>query len=84
MGRELGKAWGAVDCQASHEREGWVKASKVAETLRRAWQGSQKLWSQSWPLEETQTSPERACLSLPSTFSLRLETAYEIMTLTQM
>ena len=84
MGRELGKAGGAGDCQASPEREGWVKASKVASSLRRVWRGSQKLWSQSWPSEETQASPERTCLSLPSTFSLRLETAYEIMTLTQM
>lgn len=38
MGRELGKAGGAVDCQASPKREGRVEASKVAGNLRRVWQ----------------------------------------------
>lgn len=78
------KAGGAVDCQASPEREGRVEASKVAGNLRRVWQDSQKLWSQSWQSEDTKASPEGAGLGLPSTFSLRLETAYEMMTLTQM
>lgn len=40
MGRELGKAGGAVDCQTSPEREGRVEASKIAGNLRRVWQDS--------------------------------------------